>query len=467
MPLGPVADILADIRELMGASYAAVWDASDRAHVPTLLEFSAVDGAAPTLDSRTTGLVRQSAEQGIGAMCTDADTIRFAATPVSVADGERTVLTIGSRQAPIAMTRDRLRHWLPRFASRIERLRTLVISRAAHERHERSADLVLFTATQLQEQRSVEELGAVLCTAAAQLTGARRVALVRWHALDAKGEIAYATRGHMVTPEWPVDRGSEVAKACESDRMTMIEDATQRGDGFVVYGGTEMKRTLASLAIVPMRAQEGVIGALVLESDPPSHIVESDAKNLRLLALLGTAALETLWEIEEINRRARTDALTGLANRQQFEERLTRIVMETNRFGGSCALIVIDIDRFKHVNDTYGHQVGDEVLKEVSRVLQNAVRTVDLCARYGGEEMALLLPQTDLAGAGLLAERLRRAVCDEPVRVKEHEIPITISLGVAAYPEGSSSRDELFAAADRALYSAKRAGRNKVIAGSV
>lgn len=459
--------MLADIRELMGASSSAVWDATEAARVPTLLEFSAVDGTAPTLDSRTTGLVRQAAEQGVGGMTTDADTIRFAATPVSVADGQRLVLTIASRQAPIAMTRDRLRHWLPRFASRIDRLRSLVVAQAAHERSDRSADLVLFTAAQLQEQRDVEDLGQVLCTAAAQLTGARRVALVRWHASEGKGEVAWATRGHLVTPEWPVDAGAEVAKSCEHDRLVFIEDGMSRADGFVVFGGTEIKRTLASLAIVPMKAQEGIIGALVLESDPPAHMTRGDAKNLRLLALLGTAALETLWEIEEINRRARTDALTGLANRQQFEERLTRIVMETNRFGGSCALVVIDIDRFKHVNDTYGHQVGDEVLKEVSRVLQNAVRTVDLCARYGGEEMALLLPQTDLAGAGLLAERLRRAVGDEPVRVKGHEIPITISLGVAAYPEGASSRDELFAAADRALYSAKRAGRNKVIAGSV
>jgi diguanylate cyclase (GGDEF)-like protein len=467
VPLGPLADVLADIRELMGASSAAVWDASDVGRAPTLLEFSSVDGVAPKLDSKTTGLVRQAADQGVGAMCTDADTIRFAATPISVADGARIVLTIASRQTPIAMTRDRLRHWLPRFAARIDRLRSLVLAQAAHERDERSADLVLFTAAQLQEQRSVEELGEVLCTAAQQLTGARRVALVRWHVMDGKGEVAYATRGHLVAPEWPVDRGSEVAKSCEADRFLFIEDATGRRDGFVVFGGTEMRRTRASRAIIPMRGPDGGNGALVLEADPPAHIAEDTSKNLRLLALLGTAALETLWEIEEINRRARTDALTGLANRQQFEERLTRIVMETNRFGGSCALVVIDIDRFKHVNDTYGHQVGDEVLKEVSRVLQNAVRTVDLCARYGGEEMALLLPQTELAGAGLLAERLRKAVCDEPVRVKGHEIPITISLGVAAYPEGASSRDELFAAADRALYSAKRAGRNKVIAGSV
>lgn len=467
MSQGAIAEVLADFRELMGATYAAIWDATGLSDVPVLVHFSCVDGRAPALDSRTTGLVRWAAQQAPGEMCTDGDTIRFAATPIVTGDSLRVVLTIGSRAAPIAMTRDRLRHWMPRFAKRIDRLRSLVQAQASHDRAERNADLLLLTATQLQEQRTVEELGAALCTAAAHMTGARRVALVRWYAPKGRGEVAYATRGHLVTPEWPIDPDSEVAKSCERDRIVFIEDGTGRPDGYLVYGGSEIKRTLASLAIVPMRGAEGVIGALVLESDPPAHIAEEDAKNLRLLGLLGTAALETLWEIEEINRRARTDALTGLANRQQFEERLTRIVMETNRFGGSCALVVVDIDRFKHVNDTYGHQVGDEVLKEVSRVLQSTVRTVDLCARYGGEEMALLLPQTDLAGASLLAERLRTAVGDHPIRVNGHEIPITISLGVAAYPDGAANRDELFAAADRALYGAKRAGRNKVIAGAV
>ncbi len=181
--------------------------------------------------------------------------------------------------------------------------------------------------------------------------------------------------------------------------------------------------------------------------------------------MLGGAALETIWEIEEINRRARTDALTGLANRQQFEDRLTRIVAETNRFGGSCALVVADIDRFKHVNDTFGHQFGDQVLKRVAAALQNEIRTVDLAARYGGEEVAILLPQTNLEGACQLAERLRKAVARHPHTVGGREITVTISLGVAAYPEGARDRDQLFLVADRALYAAKRAGRNRVVTG--
>ena len=182
---------------------------------------------------------------------------------------------------------------------------------------------------------------------------------------------------------------------------------------------------------------------------------------------LAAAAMETVWEIEEINRRARTDALTGLANRQAFEERLDALIIETDRFGGAGALVVIDIDHFKHVNDTYGHHVGDLVLRRVAALLQHTVRVVDLCARYGGEEMAILLPQTTLVGAAPISwrERLRKkAVGDTPIVIEGRKIPITISLGVACYPEGARNRDELFAAADPGLAMAhKRGGRNRVV----
>lgn len=461
----PVVELLGDVRELMGAGHAALWEVAPGAP-PRLAEFASVDGRAPSLDGRTNGLVTWAAQQSLGEMCTDGDSIRFAATPVTApTEGTRLVLSIASRHAPIATTRDRLRYWLPRFAARLEVLRSLLGAQAANQRAERSADLLLLLATQLQDHRSLEDLGSALAMSAVHMTGAKRVALVRWHAAEERGEVAFATRGHLVTPEWVVTRDSLTGEACREDRPRLDGSATEPES--VVYGADEMPRSVGSLVIVTMRSGDAVIGALVLEGDAPMAISAADAKNLRLLGLLATAALETLWEIEEINRRARTDSLTGLANRQQFEERLTRIVTETNRFGGSCALVLVDIDRFKHVNDTFGHQVGDEVLKQVGAALQGEIRTVDLCARYGGEEMALLLPQTDLAGACQLAERLRRAVVDRPAEVGGRSIPVTISLGVSSYPDGARDRDELFAAADRALYGAKRAGRNKVVADAV
>lgn len=472
-PPGPVADLLADVRELLGAEWAALWRVTPASGsvgaAITLVESASADGRAPSLDAKTTGIVKWAAQQEGAEVATDGDRPRFAATLLPAEEGggrgsvPRLVLAVASTRSPIAAPRDHVRRWLPRFSSRVAALAALVGARDAAARAERNADLLLFTATQLHDNRSVEELGSSLCSAAVHMTQARRAALVRWNAQEAHGEVVFATRGHLVSPEWPVAAESQVGAACRGDFPVLLEDGSRHQPGLVVYGAPEPPRAVGSLAIIPLRATEGVIGALVIESDTPGQISTADGKNLRLLALLGAAALETVWEIEEINRRARTDSLTGLANRRQFEERLERIVAETNRFGGSCALVVVDIDRFKHVNDTFGHQAGDEVLRRVARILLQAVRVVDLCARYGGEEMALLLPQTDLAGATTLAERLRESVADCPFSVGGREISITISLGVASYPEGARSGDELFAAADRALYEAKRKGRNRVV----
>lgn len=467
MALEPLLELLADVRDLAGAESAALWQVDLERDTAVLLHHAATDGAAPSLDSRTTGLLTWAAAQQPGELCTDGEVPRFAATPLAGAEPEPTVLALSGGAHPLGMRRDELRAWVPRFAARLESLRLLLDARVAANRAERHADLLLLTAAQLHEHRTVEDLGASLCSAALHMTGARRVALVRWLSTEQSGEVAFATRGHLVKPGWPVTRSSQTGLACANGNPLIVEKAAGSASGArQVYGGDEPERELGALVVIPLRSPgaDAVIGALVIESDSATRVSAADAKNLRLLGLLGAAALETVWEIEEINRRARTDALTGLANRQTFEERLTRIVSETDRFGGCCALVLVDIDRFKHVNDTFGHQSGDSVLQQVAATLQKEVRTVDLLARYGGEEMAFLLPQTDLEGGMQLAERLRQAVCEHPYAVAGREVPITISLGVSAYPAGARSQDELFAAADRALYEAKRAGRNKVAA---
>jgi diguanylate cyclase (GGDEF)-like protein len=464
----PITDVLSDVRELLGGAQASVWDATDPDSPALLIEFVSADGAEPELDDKSAGLIAWAAHQKIGEMCTDGERVTLAATPMPSQPGTRHVLAVAARErAELKLSREQLRTWLPRLARRLGTLRSLLEAQAAATHGERNADLLLLTATQLQDQRSIGDLGASLCTAASHMMGTKRVALVRWNASHASGEVAYSIRGHLVPTGSIVTPESQVGAACVGDYPVIIEDARDRARGFVVFGGDEEQHPLGALAIIPLRGIDGVIGALVMESEFPIPISPTDAKNLRLLGVMAAHALETVWEIEEINRRARTDALTGLANRQQFEERLSRIVMETNRFGGSCTLVVIDIDRFKQVNDTYGHQTGDEVLRRVSVVLQQEVRNVDLCARYGGEEMALLLPQTDLAGGCQLAERLRVAVGDQAIVIGGREIHVTISLGVATYPEGARDRDELFNAADRALYGAKRAGRNQVASGGL
>jgi diguanylate cyclase (GGDEF)-like protein len=182
------------------------------------------------------------------------------------------------------------------------------------------------------------------------------------------------------------------------------------------------------------------------------------------LAGQATLSIENVDLHETVQQQAVTDELTGLFNVRQFHSRLDNEIERAERFGQPMSLVMLDIDKFKSVNDTYGHQQGDRVLVEVARVLRRLSRDVDLPARYGGEEMAVVLPQTDLRGAELGAERMRAAI--EGMQIQRLDggglLPITASFGVASFPAEAGDKTSLIAAADAALYRAKRGGRNRV-----
>jgi diguanylate cyclase (GGDEF)-like protein len=163
-----------------------------------------------------------------------------------------------------------------------------------------------------------------------------------------------------------------------------------------------------------------------------------------------------------VKRQAVTDELTGLANRRSFRETLEAELVRAERFDNPVALVVADLDDFKDVNDRFGHQAGDEVLRAFADVLRGRIRGVDLAARLGGEEFAVLLPETDAAGAAALAENLRAAVARLAVPIGTSDVRVTASFGVAAFPQ-THSADELMTSADLALYSAKRQGKDRVI----
>jgi diguanylate cyclase (GGDEF)-like protein len=253
---------------------------------------------------------------------------------------------------------------------------------------------------------------------------------------------------------------SLVGRACVERLPLTLDDAIGATVEECPFGGQH--RAIGSVAIVPIIGAEGAIGAIVVEGCKPNDISSHEARNVGLLGAVARGPLENVWEIEEISRRARTDGLTGLANRRHFDEQLQRVVAETDRFGGTCSLILVDLDHFKSINDRRGHEAGDLVLKHVAQVLTDAVRTVDLCARYGGEEIAVLLPQTTERGAAELAERLRSSLETRPLLYQGEQIHVTASFGVSTYPVPVPYGDWLVLAADKALYKAKGAGRNCV-----
>lgn len=213
---------------------------------------------------------------------------------------------------------------------------------------------------------------------------------------------------------------------------------------------------------IPLVSQGEVLGLLVvlvpaeLAASVDQSLVKASAEQLGL-------AISNVSLREKLRRQSTMDGLTGLYNRRYFDEAFVRELSRAERKKTPCAVVMIDLDHFKRVNDTYGHDAGDLVLKETAKLLQERVRTSDVACRYGGEELVLLLPECDAAAAMTCAEDIRLALSG--LLLKHGGVPISgisASFGVAAWPEHGEAAAELLKAADRALYTAKQAGRNRV-----
>jgi diguanylate cyclase (GGDEF)-like protein len=185
----------------------------------------------------------------------------------------------------------------------------------------------------------------------------------------------------------------------------------------------------------------------------------TDPTDLDLLLARARTLLDFKNYLDSCEEEAFTDHLTGLANRRRFERQMDREIDRTRRYGRPFCLLLLDLDYFKAVNDNYGHEAGDEVLQRLAKILQVGTRGIDLAARVGGDEFAVLLTETNLQAGEEVAERLRAAV----ERAEIHEIArLTASFGIAEFPRSASTAPELFVAADAAMYEAKAEGRNRV-----
>jgi diguanylate cyclase (GGDEF)-like protein len=220
--------------------------------------------------------------------------------------------------------------------------------------------------------------------------------------------------------------------------------------------------TATSCIAVPLKSSGTVIGVLNLYgSSLPTGFDDNDVATMRTFAAQATVAVDNVLLHEEAQRLSITDGLTGLWNYRYFTMSVTKEIERASRFGRPLALLMLDLDHFKDVNDSYGHQRGDAVLVELASRIRAEARDVDTVARYGGEEIVVVLPETDETGARQAAERFCNAVRRKPFG--EPGLPairLTISAGVAVYPFHGSTASSLLACADAALYEAKHAGRD-------
>jgi diguanylate cyclase (GGDEF)-like protein len=262
------------------------------------------------------------------------------------------------------------------------------------------------------------------------------------------------------------------AGAADPELVAALESAEHEAFGIRpdTHGqAAEVAKNGVQALAVAMRARIGMHGApqyvgvvsIARHGDPFSR---EDVELLEYLASQAAVSIENANLHETVQRQAVTDELTGLANVRELHSTLDRELERSRRFRSTLGLLMLDIDDFKRVNDDYGHQQGDEVLAAVAGVLREHSRDIDEPARYGGEELAVVLPQTDVQGAEQLAERMREAIekLEIPCARAGGQLRVTASFGAASFPDSGGDKAALIAAADAALYRAKRAGKNQV-----
>jgi diguanylate cyclase (GGDEF)-like protein/PAS domain S-box-containing protein len=251
------------------------------------------------------------------------------------------------------------------------------------------------------------------------------------------------------------------ALAIQQRKAMLIHDATMEGLYGLLEGEAE-DLPVRSIIIAPLILDDQALGALILSASSRSAFTQDDLRLLESFAATISAAINNSMLHSRMQRLAITDSVTNLYNRRGFYELGRREIERARRFGHSLSVIMMDLDQLKSVNDTYGHMVGDQVLRTLADRLSQHVRDFDILCRYGGDEFALLLPETDLFMASSVAERLRASIADAPIDTDGGPIAVTISLGVTKATQETANLEELLKSADRALYNAKQSGRNRL-----
>ena len=457
---------LRDVRDGIDADEVIFWQLHSSADALRATAWSSEGALAPThFRIQEWGPLVQWSAEGDVVHCDETDILaHLAAAPVPSEDEKHPILGAVSATSArgFVLSREELRDRMARAAAHVAKLHVLLQHRGEHHRLRRRGDALLRAVQQIQAHTSTESLARGICETALDITEGSVATLVRWDAATETGIVETTSAGADALRGEKVTAGSLVGDSCiRGTRVAMIDARILPRSG-AVYGPGDGVGAIGSLGVVPLVREKRILGAVVVTGANPDPHLESDIRNVSLFAAVAATSLEMAWQIEEVSRRASTDQLTGLSNRRYFDEQLHRVLGESDRSGLPASLIMADIDYFKRVNDNFGHEAGDAVLKHVAAVFLEQVRAIDICARYGGEEIALLLPQTDLAGAVELAERLRRAVSARNAVHRGREIPVTSSFGVSSYPQTARTRDALFPTADKALYEAKGAGRNCV-----
>ena len=313
----------------------------------------------------------------------------------------------------------------------------------------------------------LDEIITVCVTKIPLLVNARYASLYLHNYRDATLELKRHNHGYRIDDVVRVtaDSKSAMCRALLEKRILLIRDFEEyeRLNGVSVERPNAHKYSSRSAIIAPMLAGDRVVAVLNLadkRSGEPFDEV-NDLPPIEQLSVLVGAAIRNWQLFEEVKVQAKTDTMTGFINHQTFFEELEREVLRVRRYRGPLSVLMVDVDNFKLINDVYGHQLGDHILMEVSRIIKLNVRDTDIPARYGGDEFAVILSQADVTRARLVAERIREMVDARTFTYEDKKINLSLSIGVAQYRPAQTVAD-FVTEADKALYDAKAHGRNRV-----
>jgi diguanylate cyclase (GGDEF)-like protein len=461
-----ISRFLREMRDQVGGDEVVLW--RYLRDTDELIPISSATSAIPKIGFETNppleSLVHWAVQQGLPTTNYDTEPSFFLTAAVGKEGRFQGALGVYAEDRE-SLSRERAKIFLPRYATRLTLLVDMLSDGKETRRYRGKADKVVAAAQKIQQSQDLAALSASICESALDVTGGTRCAFVRWSASENTAAVEAVTPLHTIEPGFAIAPDSIIGKFLRNpDRPRMAVRESYRKSEGLPFSPLEPSRRIGSLAIVPLVVEDEIIGAVCVEGDEEAQLTAVEGELLSMLAPVASVAFKNAEQLQDVTQKSNHDALTGLANRRQFEDRLRHHLLEHARHRQPVSLILLDIDLFKSVNDIYGHQGGDEVLVEVARAAERTIREIDLCARYGGEEIAILLPQTNLAGASRTAERLRQAVSMLQVTAPNGGAPIkvTASFGVASYTESVKAGDLLFPAADMALYQAKSAGRNCV-----
>ncbi len=381
--------------------------------------------------------------------------------------GDLQGLLVVDHKSPRAFT-DEHYQYFKRFANIASALVTVQSARTAIQRQATITNTFYDVQSRLTRHLKTEDLLQVLDTALRGLFPMERQAICMWNPQRQMAQIQ-SISGTAPGPEVGTyfdlaDQRSLVGAVFRSGREVFVSDfGGSNRSMFETRLDAAFAWTPREAIAAPMLNDEGqCFGVLTLESSTYAAYSDLDAKLLSAIAAIAAGALTRARMYQEMERLATIDGLTQVPNHRHFQTLLNQQIEVAIRYKNNIGLLLFDIDHFKQFNDTYGHAVGDLVLKEVARVVTGAIRSSDVLARYGGEEFVVLMPQSETVGAMQSAERVRSAVENMKVSHDGKILRVTISVGVCIYPEMANVKQDFIDGADKAMYFSKKTGRNRV-----